>query len=111
VSSSIGTFKALSANFVGHEIAGGGKEERLGGQGALPAGGFVDADVGVLAEVADFLAVGPGSQEEADEGCFVGQDFALEPSVQRVAVGCVDGVRQAGRRVHYREVTSVVTGL
>jgi hypothetical protein len=44
--------------------------------------GFVDADIDFLAQVMDFLVLGPGAAEVAHERSFMYEDFSDEPGFQ-----------------------------
>src|SRR5579884_1251792 len=78
------TNDALPAYPVGHEIARGGEEERFGSEWPGPCRGFVDADVDLLADVADLGAVRPDARKMAHERRLVGDDLADEPLLERV---------------------------
>ena len=60
----------------------GCEEEGFRGLWSLLLGCLVDACVGLLPYVRNFVATRPHAREEAREALFLAQDFALEPDVE-----------------------------
>ena len=67
---------------IGHQIARGREQERLGSRRAIVASAFVDTHVNVLPEIRHFAGIRPDPSQIADQHALMRKDFRGEPVIE-----------------------------
>src|SRR5580700_6984915 len=75
---------ALAADPVGQEVPSSREEKGLGRMGPRFSCRLVHSDVGLLAQVMDFIPIGPHAAQVPHERILVGEDLARKPGLQRL---------------------------